>query len=177
MPEYPESHLLSIPMSDPIPEEDLSLALASPPFVQIAGASNFRDIGLVPNSKIRPGLIYRSGALHSIPSDSLGLLHSQLGVRSIFDLRQEHERQRHPSPDVHGVQTIWQKTPRQPTLFTPADFIEDEGVPGYMNMYDHILDLYGEIYKAVLVHLRDEPNVPILFHCTGRVPEYSNDRD
>ena len=168
---YPQSHLLSIPISSPIPEEDLSLALSSMPFIQIPGASNFRDIGLVPGSKIRPGLIYRSGALHSIPNESIGLLHSQLGLRSIFDLRQGHEKQRHASPDVQGVQTIWQKTPRQPTLFMPSDFIEDEGVPAYINMYDHILDLYGEIFKAVLVHLRDEANAPILFHCTGNATD------
>jgi len=102
-----------------------------------------------------------------MPATSLSLLPSKLGVKTIFDLRQDRERQRNPSPEIDGVKTVWLETPEQPQQLRPSDFEEAEGVPGYLNMYDELLKSYRENYKAVLIHLRDKENEPILFHCSA----------
>jgi hypothetical protein len=161
--------LVSIPITTVIPQHEVDAIISSPPFVAIPGASNLRDIGKLPGSAIRPNLIYRSGALHSMPPSCLDLLSSQLGVKTIFDLRQDHERKRNPSPEVGGVKTVWLKT-EEPQRLMPSDFVEDGGIVGYLRMYDEILKIYRDNFRAVLMHLRDDSDASILFHCTGKNP-------
>src|ERR1700761_2266036 len=137
--------LVSTPITTLIPQDKVDAILSSPPFVAIPGAMNLRDIGLLPGSAVRASLIYRSASLSSMPLASLNLLSSQLGVRTIFDLRQEHERERNPSPEIDGIKTVWLRT-EEPHRLLPSDFIDDEGVPGFFQMYDEILKLYWESF-------------------------------
>lgn len=160
-------NLLAIPITTKIPDEDVEKVLTNPPFINIPKASNFRDIGLVTGSTIKPGLIYRSGALHSITPENMPLLQTKLGITTVFDLRQDQERDRHPSPEITGIKTVWLKTKQVPVRFLPAEYVKDSGVPGYLRMYDEVLRVYDEFYREVLLYIRDNPDSPILFHCTG----------
>jgi len=159
--------LIKTPIGTPLPEAEVRKVLLKSPFIPIPDASNMRDIGLVPNSPIRPGLIFRSGALASLSASSVPLLHSELKLKAIFDIRVEHERNRHPDPDVDGVQNVWIRLERDQRRFRPDEFVEDGGVPGFLELYDEILHLYAPLYKALLEFLRDRPGEAVLFHCTG----------
>jgi hypothetical protein len=159
--------IASTPITESIPDSVLKKALQTPPFVAIPGALNLRDLGLLPNPKIKPGLIYRSGSLHPLPQSSIPLLKSKLRLSAIYDLRDVHERARAPDPEIHDVEQIWVPTPGAALRAVPADFMGDGGVKGYQKMYDDILKVYASSYKKVLEYLRDELDKPILFHCSG----------
>lgn len=73
-------------------------SLPSPPFIDVAGIANFRDIGGYPTSgdkqqSIRRNLVFRSADPSKVSPSGLSTLHS-LGVKRVFDLRSEPEIQR-----------------------------------------------------------------------------------
>ncbi len=69
------------------------MALPSPPFVNIDGVPNFRDIGgypTIPGYCTRRGLVYRSADFTSCTDKGLEQLKA-LGIAAVFDLRSTHE--------------------------------------------------------------------------------------
>ncbi len=65
----------------------------------LKAAPNFRDVGMLPAASgrlIRPGLIYRSGALDELDAADLETLRA-LDIRLCLDLRSQRERSGHPS--------------------------------------------------------------------------------
>jgi hypothetical protein len=158
--------LSAISIKESIPKDALKTALATPPFVPLEGSLNLRDIGLLPGSPIKPGLIYRSGSLHNIPSSLFPRFHNELNIKTVFDLRHEKERQQFPEPEIPGVDMVWLKSDTPPKLVDPASFVERDGIPGFVAMYKGLLTLCASGYKKILEHLRDHPNEGILWHCT-----------
>jgi hypothetical protein len=156
------------PITEHIPDSIIEKALQTPPFVPIPGASNLRDIGLLPNAKVKSGLLYRSGSLHVLPESSIPLLKSKLKLSKIFDLRYVSERIRAPNPETNGVEQIWVSGSEAMPRDAPAEFMGDGGMKGFIKMYDNILRIYASSYRTVLEYLRDEPNNPIIFHCSGK---------
>lgn len=59
----------------PLDEEYVQLALSAPPFVNISGVINVRDLGSYPtsytNKMTRPGFMFRSAELSSITEQGL----------------------------------------------------------------------------------------------------------
>lgn len=72
------------------------LNLPCPPFIQVEGLPNLRDIGGYPVSKvsskhsIRRGLVYRGGAPDNIDEDGWRTIRS-LGITHVYDLRSNTE--------------------------------------------------------------------------------------
>ncbi|BEI96369.1 hypothetical protein CcaverHIS631_0113180 [Cutaneotrichosporon cavernicola] len=148
---------------DTIPSAELAAALASTPFIQ-AGLLNLRDLGQVPSSAIRPGLIYRSGKLQDdAPTHTWISEH----VKSVFDLRGEAEVRHSPDPVVDGVANVWFPPERKPDRLDPTRFIEGDGSKEWARQYLAVLELYRPGIRAVLEHVRDKPGQPLLFHCTA----------
>jgi len=165
-----KSNLLEIAstsITSTIPDDVLKAALLEPPFVPIPGALNLRDLGLIPSAKLKPGLLYRSGALSSLPPTSVTSLSTELKLKTIFDFRQTRERVQNPDPLIRDIETIWLPSTELPPRANPADFAEDGGVQGYCKMYDDVLKVYAQPYKTVLEYLRDKQGEPILFHCSA----------
>ncbi|KAF2420563.1 hypothetical protein EJ08DRAFT_24944 [Tothia fuscella] len=150
-----------------IPDNVLADALTTPPFVPIPGALNLRDLGLLTPSTVKPGLIYRSGALHTLPPSSTPFLKSQLHLRKIYDFRSENERAKGPDPEVEGVKNICLNYTEKPSRAVPGDFKLNGGVDAYVKMYDDVLRVHAQSYKTVLMHLRDRPGEAVLFHCSA----------
>lgn len=95
-------------------------------------------------------------------------------MKTIFDLRSFSEREKDPSPDIEGVETVWvpSKADGSEELLKnlkPRDFVENDGVDGILNMYRDILHTYKNAFRRVLVYMRDFANGGILFHCTGKL--------
>jgi hypothetical protein len=155
----------------PLPAATTKEVLTAPPFIYIPGTFNTRDIALVPTptgipSPLRPGFIYRSGALQGLTPDGKHLLTS-LGIKKIFDLRSLDERTHGPDPEIDGVENVWMLTSEREAKVDIADFVDGEGEKGYAKMYLDVLDMYQPFFKAVLEHVRDSPSEPFLYHCTG----------
>lgn len=170
------AHLRSLAETDvrhPIPPETLFPALQRPPFVYVSGTFNLRDIGLLTTSgpKIRPGFIYRSGGLTHLSAEGHTALRDKLGVRRIFDLRSKAEHAASPDPQIAGIDVVWlggDGTTEQDAKVNLAPFEDGEGEKGYVAMYNEILHNYKGMFTEVLRSVRDQPETPLLFHCTGK---------
>ena len=63
------------------------------------GATNFRDLGGYPTidgGRTLWGLVYRSDGLQALTDDDIDH-YEQLGIRIVYDLRRDDERERHPN--------------------------------------------------------------------------------
>lgn len=159
------SNLLATDMNTPISPATLIAILTSPPFIPLPSSLNLRDLGMLPNSPIAPGLIYRSGAIHSIPSSSL----ATLNLDKILDLRSAREVAANSNPEIPGVKSVWVAADRAPKAVEMARFVEEGGVGGYRDMYMDILEVYRSSFKAGLHWIlgHEKGRGGMLFHCTG----------
>ncbi|CAO2658668.1 Nn.00g063910.m01.CDS01 [Neocucurbitaria sp. VM-36] len=147
-------------MSTPLPASTTTSILSAAPFICIPGIINIRDLGLLPSSPIAPGLLFRSGAIHTAAASSPDDIAS-LGVNMVLDLRTEGEVKRGADPVVEGV-----GVPSPIGNLVMSDFIEEGGVKAYTAMYLEVLEVYAPSFKRALEWLRDERS-GILFHCTA----------
>lgn len=138
-----------------ISPSELKAALASPPFIK-APILNLRTV--------LPG-IYRSAALTSDADEWVSA-----NVKRVYDLRWPKENAAAPDPIVAGVENVY--LPPTGSMSRDDGFMkswaEGDGTPGWTKAFLFFMDVYKPSYTAVLEHIRDQPNIPILFHCTGK---------
>jgi Tyrosine phosphatase family len=115
---------------DPLDQAYVADVLSRPPFVNISGVTNVRDLGSYPSTThpgkiVKPKLLFRSAEVSSIteegmhssvhPYSSYNLISLQgkaqlkaLGIVKIFDLRSDTEIQKYksPLPNIDGVDII-----------------------------------------------------------------------
>ena len=93
---------------------------------------NFRDLGgiIAKNGhKIKPGLLFRSGDLHSISDEDVAKL-EEIGLATIVDFRSEREREWRPDKKIRTVRNIYHMTIPLFLLTEEARF--NALKPGYM---------------------------------------------
>ena len=162
-PNYNLQEILSTDIRIEIPPETVTAITSQPPFVTIQGLFNIRDIS---NGNLRP-YAYRSGVLSNISDEGKTSLRD-VGISTIFDLRRSDERAKSPSPVIEGVETVWEPYTRDPEPTNPLDFKEeDQGLSGFLNMFMCIMEIATPVFRKVFQHIRDCPQKPFLFHCTG----------
>lgn len=145
----------------------------------LEGALNFRDLGGyagLDGRTVRWGLVYRSDALHALTERDLETLQS-LGLRSVYDLRWSHERERQPTaiPASHGHRSIHLMVGDDPDLTNSKELLEqilDGSLPeaddGFMaDMYAQMLLDGAATFGKLLTHLTEDDGLPALFHCTA----------
>jgi hypothetical protein len=155
-------NLTSVPITDSIPDMELRPALATPPFIKGAPLLNLRDLGLVPESGVRPEYAYRSGGLHENDTEWLSK-----NVKKIFDLRHDNEIAQSPDPAVPGIDNVRLPLAAPADRLVMAEFVNDDGATGWARQYIGVTSWYANTIRAVLMHVRDSPE-PFLFHCSGR---------
>ncbi|KFX94755.1 hypothetical protein V490_04194 [Pseudogymnoascus sp. VKM F-3557] len=167
--EYDISELVTRGLREKIPDPIVKDVLSSPPFVTLSGTFNVRDLsGPRTARNIRDGFIYRSGALTNITGLGMRKLVVDFEVRTIFDLREESEREKTPPPVIPGAEIVWIPYAAYRTRVDLKNFVRDDGgLSAFMDMYDDILKVLQPTYKAVFTHIRDNPTKPILFHCAA----------
>ncbi|MCU1594876.1 MAG: protein tyrosine/serine phosphatase [Frankiales bacterium] len=79
-----------------------------PAWVELAGASNVRDVGglRAGDRVVRSGVLLRSDHLDDATTDDIALLAGDLGLRGVIDLRVGSEDPKPPSWDPHGVELL-----------------------------------------------------------------------
>lgn len=165
--------LAQMDVSQPLPPNILLPALQQPPFVSLPGSFNTRDLGLLPGSPIRPGLVYRSGGFLTpdLPAEAAAAIVGKLGIKRIFDLRSVKEHERQPDPAIAGTEVVWTRPGEEDPVVDLEDFVEGEGEKGYASMYLDLLRVYAGAIKAVLEDVRDwdgrEESGAFMFHCAG----------
>lgn len=158
---------LNTDIKTPIPPPVVSKIISLPPFVVVPGVTNFRDLSH--DNKVRRGFVYRSGNLADITADGKTVLVDELAVTTVFDLRNQSEREKVPSPEVQGIRTIWMPYGTRPATLNLRDFAgEDHGAAGFVKMYMGILEASAPAFTQVFGHIRDHPGNPFIFHCSGK---------
>ncbi|KAJ5835799.1 Protein-tyrosine/Dual-specificity phosphatase [Penicillium robsamsonii] len=161
------SEVLHTDIRTPIPPALVAKITSLPPFIPIQGVSNFRDLSHDGN-KLRKGFVYRSGSLSAIWGAGKSIIATELGVTTIFDLRNENERQKAPSPSIAGVETIWCPYGARPATLNLRDFAgEDNGGTGFVKMYNGILEAAAPCFTKIFKHIADNPNDPFIVHCSA----------
>ena len=87
------------------------MADSEPTFLATEGIHNFRDYGGYPTrggGRVINGLLYRSGQHFEASESDLGTV-SDLGIRTVIDLRGNAERERHPCrrPDLWDGEVVF----------------------------------------------------------------------
>jgi protein-tyrosine phosphatase len=148
----------------------------TPRVLSLEGGHNFREVGGYPTTsgaRLRRGMVWRSAGLNRLSAADCQTIRA-LGIRTIADLRTEHERRLFPTPVglSDGLEMLaWN-----------SDFGEDAGRAGsrrtlenldlaalrgeIARLYTHIADAhakpFGDVCRAIA---GGAP--PILIHCTA----------
>lgn len=120
----------------------------------IDGVRNFRDAGGF--GGLRPGVLYRSGALHAMSEKGASEL-GDLGVRTVVDLRSRPETTDRPDT-LHGAAIRYLHVP----VFTEQRWPQEQ-----MELYPSMAEQSGRAVLAVIRHLRAEGEGAILVHCAS----------
>lgn len=164
--------VLNTDIRTPIPQALVTRITSMPPFIPIQGVTNFRDVSHDGNG-LRPGFVYRSGNFSDIWGPGKSVIATELGITTIFDLRNEGERQKAPAPSITGVKTIWLPYGARPATLNLGDFAgPDRGAAGFVKMYFGILEAAAPCFTEIFKHIRDNPNDPFIVHCSGMFHVY-----
>lgn len=143
----------------------------------IDGTLNFRDIGGYPTKggrRVRWRTVFRSDSLAQIEATGWERL-NELGIREIFDLRYEAEREQAPyeAPAALGIAATTlaigpkQAEPRDLIELLRAGGEDDFGLDYMIEMYGKLLDEHAPVFGLLLTHLADTDRLPAVFHCTA----------
>jgi len=104
-------------MSATISVRSAPAGLPSPPFIDVNGIHNFRDIGGYPvaSKSIKTGVVYRCAEPTLVTEDGIKTM-KRLGITHFYDLRSNTEIQRHIAAGKAGVKE-WEGCER---VFVPV---------------------------------------------------------
>ena len=141
--------------------------------LNLAGASNFRDLGGYPGRDgrlVRWRQIFRSNHLAHLTDDDAAVLRA-LGVKSAFDFRGKDER----VEALCGLDYIEvHSLPVEPTVVAALRAIRESGTPlSRAHAFDVMQDSYRNYvqvntprFRALFGHLLED-RAPLVIHCTA----------
>ncbi|MET0729324.1 MAG: tyrosine-protein phosphatase [Acidimicrobiales bacterium] len=152
-----------------------SAVVAGPRLVALEGGVNFRDLGgyaTQDGGRVRWGLIFRSAALHRLTAADVSTL-GRLGLRVVYDLRGDAERDLAPSVlpdevrnelfpiggDAAKTKDLTDLILEKKLADVPADFL--------VRVYEAMAEVAAPTFGGLLTRLADPDGVPALFHCTA----------
>lgn len=138
--------------------------------VPFEGAHNFRDMGGYPSrfgGTTRWGVLYRAAGLSEMTADDLAEWDA-LGVRTVFDLRRDDEREMAPDPvpTVH-VCLMSQVLANAPMPERGTLVNHDDGTQFMRQLYSGLLAHAGSEMGRLIRHIAEGDALPAVFHCTA----------
>jgi protein-tyrosine phosphatase len=137
--------------------------------VPFAGVTNFRDLGGYPaagGGRTRWGRVFRSDGLHMLTAAEMAT-YEALGLRAVYDLRGDAERERHPDPVTSAhlplLSAVVAGPEPEPDGARDAAWGERRLHELYRGMLAHAGPLFGRLFEG----LAAEESLPAVFHCTG----------
>jgi len=159
----PGRHFVSVS-----PQGGGSAVIAADRRVAFAGLKNFRDLGGYPvrdGGWTRWGRVFRADALHGLTSDDLAVYHG-LGIRSVYDLRRDVERQELPNPvESEALAFLSNGSTEASQVMTATLLNERDGQEILRALYVGLLEHAAPQIGALLGALADEARLPAVFHC------------
>ncbi|TFK75382.1 hypothetical protein BDN72DRAFT_832249 [Pluteus cervinus] len=159
----------------PLTADELAI-LSSPPFAQVEGVVNIRDVGgypitTSPGRFVRPKIVFRSGEPSRITETGRSQLNA-FAVKTVFDLRSAVEVSS-SQPVLGDNVTVIRAPVSQQNAYDPVALqirvqsFEVNEKEAFAKLYDEMLEIGGEAFRVVFLHLRDNPDSPCLVHCTA----------
>ena len=170
---YNIQDLVTTDIKSALPEAAVTEIISQAPFATVPGIFNLRDISNATTVSsafpvvIRPGLVYRAGAPESAFTEAGITAINTLGIKKIYDLRRPDERIKKPSPVIDGVEVVWIPDTTGGAIHREPPPDAERSIEALVQMYLGYLESHAPVYKAVFQHIRDEPEKPLLFHCSG----------
>jgi protein-tyrosine phosphatase len=138
--------------------------------VPFEGIQNFRDLGGYRTARggiVRWGLVFRADALHGLSSGDLAL-YAELGMRTVYDLRRDVERDQRPNPVASRPLTVIGNPEggRSVAVATAAERLSvADGEQFLLDLYTGLVHnaavRLGELYTG----LAAPDGLPAVFHC------------
>ena len=132
---------------------------------------NFRQLGGLTRpdgARIRDGVLLRSGHLGKATQADVAAL-ADMGLALVIDMRDSHERQRHPDKDVPGAENVW--LPPAPDLPAIIPFKAESPAQvrqvfhefyRYLALHPDAIGAYDGFFRRLLA----SEGRPVLWHCT-----------
>jgi protein-tyrosine phosphatase len=133
-----------------------------------AGPINFRDLGgyrSATGTRTRWGCVFRSDAL-GLADQDLDLF-SRLGIRTVYDLRSDSERETAPNRLPDGSQTIELMSLIGDSSPPPAVDAFADGESFLADVYLRVLENSAPSLGQILSGLADSGRRPAVFHCAA----------
>ncbi|KAH9996115.1 tyrosine phosphatase [Xylariaceae sp. FL0662B] len=163
--------------------------LPKPPFLDIPGVDNFRDIGgypicSQPGKVVRRGVVFRSGRLSEATEEGISRLR-QLGITDVYDLRSKQELKHLGKLGEHNQVKEWDSAKRvYLPVFRNEDYSPEAiairntnyglGSEGFVSAYMDILvaaspqSNASKPFTVIFSHLASQASpTPVIIHCTG----------
>jgi protein-tyrosine phosphatase len=139
--------------------------------VPFEGAHNFRDLGGYPSElggSTRWGVLYRAAGLAEMTEADVRELVDELGVKTVFDLRRDDEREMAPDPvpTVH-VCLMSQVLAKAPMPDRGEMVDRDHGVQFMRLLYSGLLAHAADEIGRLVGMLVEDDTLPAVFHCTA----------
>lgn len=131
--------------------------------IAFRGITNFRDLGgyRCRSGIVRWGRLFRADALHGLLNEDRDM-YRQLGVRQVFDLRNDEERSERPNPMESVSLTVLSRPFDAPAR---AETPSSDGERILADMYRGLLDHAGTKIGLLFRGLVSEGGLPAVFHC------------
>jgi protein-tyrosine phosphatase len=137
--------------------------------VPFEGVVNFRDLGgyrTGSGGRTSWGQVFRSDALHQLTADDLPAF-QRLGVRMVYDLRRDDEREQMPNPvDSRQVAILSGLSAQERPDWSGLQ----QAIDGERRLYESYLGMLATsapMFGQVLSGMADPDGVPAVFHCAG----------
>ena len=137
--------------------------------IVFVGAHNFRDLGGYPTvrgGRTRWGTVYRADGLQELTAADI-VRYEALGIRSMFDLRRDQEREERPNR-VPSVPLCIMKPVDQSGVVDPAPTYCDTRVSGeesLLSVYRSMLWNSASVLGTVIGRIVAPGGTPVGFHC------------
>ncbi|MDY7099841.1 MAG: tyrosine-protein phosphatase [Actinomycetota bacterium] len=136
--------------------------------IPFEGLQNFRDLGgyRADGGHTRWGLVFRSDGLHKLTGTDL-IAFERLGIRVVYDLRNETERSDHPNPvaSIH-LPVVGRPPGAVSPLAEPTEVRSTaDGERLLRDMYVGMLAHSAPLFGRILGGLVEDDGMPALFHC------------
>ena len=134
---------------------------------------NFRDLGGIVTKdgrKLKSGLIFRSGDLHSLSDEDIRLL-EKIGLATIIDFRSERERTWRPDKLISTVKNIYHITIPDAVRDLATEYMEQNNVEGLESLliseYRRMVNIQHKRFAEFMNILATTDDLPLVFHCAA----------
>lgn len=145
--------------------------------IALEGVLNFRDMGgytTHDGRKVREGLFFRSASLTKMTDEDRQKVQS-LGIRTIFDYRDEHEAKNNPDPVITGVQNIRIPAKGAAVFKLPSisekeqsnlDFYKQVDADMFTQFYAQ-MPFNNQSFQVLMELIQEKSNLGLLHHCAA----------